>query len=187
MLEKKSCPEKRVRAGKSSKMLQTQTSRSDAAILNAAISSIRRGFGFKNTINSGVRNAEKVSAFRIAVLGQMNDSRSLRHGRRAWSPVQQDELRATQSARLWYQLLIKYRIVEPELLHHREAGMGKQKVRIKHHSGLGLVWFAGWLFTIGFLELSFWKGVFALLVWPYYLGVALALLNGEPPQPVSMN
>ena len=65
--------------------------------------------------------------------------------------------------------------------------MDKQKIRIEQHSGHGLVWFAGWLFTIGFLELSFWKGVFALLVWPYYIGVALALLNGEPPQPVSMN
>jgi len=28
----------------------------------------------------------------------------------------------------------------------------------------------GWLFTIGFLELTFWKGVLALLLWPYYLG-----------------
>jgi hypothetical protein len=34
----------------------------------------------------------------------------------------------------------------------------------------GSVWFIGWLFTIGFLQLHFWKGVFALLVWPYYLG-----------------
>ena len=64
---------------------------------------------------------------------------------------------------------------EPELLHYPEAAMDKQKIRIEQHSGLGLVWFAGWLFTIGFLKLSFWKGVLALLVWPYYLGAALAL------------
>ena len=35
---------------------------------------------------------------------------------------------------------------------------------------VGPVWFIGWLFTIGYLHLSFWKGVLALVVWPYYLG-----------------
>ena len=36
---------------------------------------------------------------------------------------------------------------------------------------MGMVWFAAWLFTIGFLHLSFWKGVLAILLWPYYLGL----------------
>lgn len=36
--------------------------------------------------------------------------------------------------------------------------------------GFGPVWFIGWLFTIGYLHLTFWKGVLALVVWPYYLG-----------------
>jgi hypothetical protein len=36
---------------------------------------------------------------------------------------------------------------------------------------MGPVWFIGWLFTIGFLHLHFWKGLLALVVWPYYLGV----------------
>jgi hypothetical protein len=42
----------------------------------------------------------------------------------------------------------------------------------KHHGGCkgGGIWFAGWLFTIGFLKLTFWKGVLALVVWPYFLG-----------------
>jgi hypothetical protein len=35
------------------------------------------------------------------------------------------------------------------------------------------LWFIGWLFTIGFAHLSFWKGVLALLIWPYYLGSLL--------------
>lgn len=41
------------------------------------------------------------------------------------------------------------------------------------HSGtiMGSFWFTGWLFTIGYLKLAFWKGVLALLLWPYYLGV----------------
>ena len=37
--------------------------------------------------------------------------------------------------------------------------------------GLGTLWFGGWMFTIGFAHLSFWKGVLALIVWPYFLGV----------------
>jgi hypothetical protein len=36
---------------------------------------------------------------------------------------------------------------------------------------IGTVWFAAWLFAIGYLNLTFWKGVLAIVVWPYYLGV----------------
>ena len=46
-----------------------------------------------------------------------------------------------------------------------------QKIRIQHHPFLGLLWFAAWLFTIGFLHLGFWRGVLAILLWPYYLGL----------------
>ena len=35
---------------------------------------------------------------------------------------------------------------------------------------MGPIWFIGWLFTIGFLKLTFFKGVLAILLWPYYLG-----------------
>jgi hypothetical protein len=38
----------------------------------------------------------------------------------------------------------------------------------------GPFWFIGWLFTIGFVKLTFFKGVLALLLWPYYLGAYLA-------------
>jgi hypothetical protein len=44
--------------------------------------------------------------------------------------------------------------------------------RIKVDSGFGIIWFIGWLFTIGFLKLSFWTGVLAIIIWPYYLGVS---------------
>lgn len=37
----------------------------------------------------------------------------------------------------------------------------------------GGTWFAGWMFTIGFLQLGFWKAVLAVLLWPYFLGAAL--------------
>jgi uncharacterized membrane protein len=36
---------------------------------------------------------------------------------------------------------------------------------------IGPVWVIGWLFTVGYLKLAFWKGVLALIVWPYDLGV----------------
>ena len=48
-----------------------------------------------------------------------------------------------------------------------------KKVKIEQHGGFGFLWCAGWLFTIGFLKLSFWKGVLAIILWPYYLGVAV--------------
>jgi len=35
---------------------------------------------------------------------------------------------------------------------------------------MGPFWIIGWFFTLGFLQLSFWKGVLAILLWPYYLG-----------------
>ncbi len=36
---------------------------------------------------------------------------------------------------------------------------------------VGMLWFAGWLFTIAIAKLGFWKAVLALVVWPYFLGV----------------
>jgi len=53
-----------------------------------------------------------------------------------------------------------------------------EKIKIEQHSSIGLIWCAGWLFTIGFLKLSFWQGVFALIVWPYYIGSWVAALPG---------
>ncbi len=49
-----------------------------------------------------------------------------------------------------------------------------ERIRIEQHSSLGMLWFASWLFTIGFLHLTFWKAVLAVLIWPYYIGVALS-------------
>lgn len=35
---------------------------------------------------------------------------------------------------------------------------------------IGPLWIIGWLFTVGYLRLAFWKGTLALIVWPYFLG-----------------
>ena len=47
------------------------------------------------------------------------------------------------------------------------------KTNVNCQSSLGMLWFAGWLFSLGYLNLGFWKGLFGLLVWPYFLGAAL--------------
>lgn len=53
--------------------------------------------------------------------------------------------------------------------HHHEH------VKYHHHGPhgsvvLGPLWFMGWLFTLGSLHPTFWKGVLAIIIWPYYLG-----------------
>ncbi len=51
-----------------------------------------------------------------------------------------------------------------------------EKVKIENNLFTGGFWIMMWLFTVGLLNLSFGQGVTALLLWPYYLGKALAFL-----------
>lgn len=55
--------------------------------------------------------------------------------------------------------------------------MGEDKKTIQGKmevAGLvGPLWVIGWLFTIGFTHLTFGKAVWAIVLWPYYLGRAL--------------
>ena len=51
--------------------------------------------------------------------------------------------------------------------------MDNIKVKVHEHSGKGTLLIFGWLFTIGFLHLSFGQGLLAIIVWPYYLGQAI--------------
>lgn len=44
------------------------------------------------------------------------------------------------------------------------------KIKVENHSFTAFSWVAGWLFTVGFLQLTFWKGVVAILLWPYFIG-----------------
>jgi len=37
----------------------------------------------------------------------------------------------------------------------------------------GALWFAGWLFTIGYANLVWWKIILGIVVWPFYLGDAV--------------
>jgi len=54
--------------------------------------------------------------------------------------------------------------------------LSMEKIKIEQHSVGGMLWMAGWLFTIGFLQLSFWRAVLALFVWPYYIGATFTSL-----------
>lgn len=54
--------------------------------------------------------------------------------------------------------------------------MATERIKIEQASMGGLLWIIGWLFTLGFLKLAFWKGVLAILVWPYYIGEHLSKL-----------
>ncbi len=58
------------------------------------------------------------------------------------------------------------------------------KIKVEHHSSLGIFWFMGWLFSIGFLEFGFWKGVLALFIWPFFLGAHFA--DAPPEGPVQV-
>ena len=33
-----------------------------------------------------------------------------------------------------------------------------------------MIWFMGWLFTIGYANLVWWKIILSIVVWPFYLG-----------------
>lgn len=44
---------------------------------------------------------------------------------------------------------------------------------------IGFPWFGMWLFTIAFAHLGFGPAVLAILLWPYYLGDAIAAVAGR--------
>jgi hypothetical protein len=44
---------------------------------------------------------------------------------------------------------------------------------VKVDTGMGIIWFIGCLFTIAFAKLIWWQALLGLIVWPYYLGMAV--------------
>jgi hypothetical protein len=51
--------------------------------------------------------------------------------------------------------------------------MGSDSKHIKVDTGAGTFWFMGWLFTIAFAKLVWWKAILGLALWPYFLGLAV--------------
>jgi hypothetical protein len=37
----------------------------------------------------------------------------------------------------------------------------------------GVIWFMGWLFTISYAQLVWWKIIIGIVIWPYFLGGVL--------------
>ncbi len=51
--------------------------------------------------------------------------------------------------------------------------MAHDKSRNPPGALLGGIWFIGWLFTIAFAQLVWWKAILGIVIWPYFLGVAV--------------
>jgi len=49
----------------------------------------------------------------------------------------------------------------------------RRKLRARSRRSPSALWLGGWLFTIGFAKLVWWKALLALVVWPYFLGEAM--------------
>lgn len=51
----------------------------------------------------------------------------------------------------------------------------KERKHVHHHGGgaAGGLWFAGWLFFLAFTQPIWWKALLGLIIWPYYLGLAV--------------
>jgi len=45
---------------------------------------------------------------------------------------------------------------------------------VRGGDGSGLLWIMGWLFTIGYLHLPLIRALYAIVLWPYYMGVSFA-------------
>lgn len=51
--------------------------------------------------------------------------------------------------------------------------METKPTRIQVDTGTGVFWFIGWLFTIAFAKLVWWQALLGLVIWPYFLGLAV--------------
>ncbi len=59
----------------------------------------------------------------------------------------------------------------------KEAGEMSQVTKCRGGGGAasmgGTLWFIGFLFTIAFAKLVWWQILLGIIVWPYFLGMAL--------------
>ncbi len=70
-------------------------------------------------------------------------------------------------------------IAQPIIISTTAFTMSDKNICSHNASCCAPIWFVGWLFTIGFIQASFWKAVLAFLVWPYFLGSAIASLLSQ--------
>jgi hypothetical protein len=46
-------------------------------------------------------------------------------------------------------------------------------IRVENGGLAGGFWFMGWLFTLAFANLDLGRALLGLIIWPYYLGLAV--------------
>ena len=51
-----------------------------------------------------------------------------------------------------------------------------EMIKVEQHGFTAFSGFAGWLFSIGFLHLGFFQGLLAIVLWPYYIGLAVSAM-----------
>jgi len=63
-----------------------------------------------------------------------------------------------------------------------ESRQASYRSIVKVDTGTSVVFIGlwAWLFTIGYLHLTFWTGVLAIVLWPVYLGSAFASPHPGP-------
>jgi len=49
---------------------------------------------------------------------------------------------------------------------------GINTVRPSARDAVSPFWSAGWMFTVGFAKLVWWKAALAIVLWPYFLAIA---------------
>jgi len=54
----------------------------------------------------------------------------------------------------------------------RDSSRGERRTVIVSQA-TGTLWFAGWLFTISFAQLVWWRALLGVALWPYYLGLVV--------------
>jgi hypothetical protein len=62
-------------------------------------------------------------------------------------------------------------VIRTLLLKGRHIVASDSKTKFKFNLLGGSFWFIAWLFTVGFVNLTFWQAVLAIVAWPYFLGV----------------
>lgn len=59
-----------------------------------------------------------------------------------------------------------------------------EKIIITQQDLFCSLWIIGWLFTIGYFQFKFWKGLLSLFIWPYYIGESLSKENKKTKEEV---
>ena len=51
--------------------------------------------------------------------------------------------------------------------------MKPKTVHVQSGSLAGVFWSAGWMFTIAFAKLIWWKALLSIIIWPWFLALAV--------------